>query len=220
MRPLWSAVVGTWTAISHGRYLCSARYPRTAPWSCDGRSVSAAVVEHQVWDYIKDLLAEPDLLRARYEESQGDPAVVGRDERERARLERQVQALEGEVQRLIDAYQVGAITLTELQDRRRRSEEHCHVLTDRLQELHRQHHAREQEIRLLQGLEGFCASLREALADPSFTVKQKVLQLVVDRIIVEDTQLVIRHVIPTGLVGLQPRHHDPQTPSSRKGVHS
>jgi site-specific DNA recombinase len=132
---------------------------------------------------------------------------VGRDERERVRLERHVQALEGEVQRLIDAYQVGAITLTELQDRRRRSEEHHHVLTDRLQELHRQRYAREQEIRLLQGLEGFCANLREALADPSFAVKQKVLQLVVDRIIVEDTQLVIRHVIPTGSVGLQPRHH-------------
>jgi len=199
-------LVGTWTAISHGRYICSARYPRSAPWSCDGRSVSAALVEHQVWDYIKDLLGEPDLLRARYEESRGDPAVVGRDERERVRLERHVQALEGEVQRLIDAYQVGAITLTELQDRRRRSEEHHHVLTDRLQELHRQRHAREQELRLLQGLEGFCANLREALADPSFAVKQKVLQLVVDRILVEDTQLVIRHVIPTGSVGLQPRH--------------
>jgi site-specific DNA recombinase len=203
-------LVGTWTAISHGRYLCSARYPRSAPWSCDGRRVSAALVEHQVWDYIKDLLADPHLLQARYEESRGDPAVIGRDERERARLERQVQALEGEVQRLIDAYQVGAIALTELQDRRRRIEEHRQVLTDRLQELHRQRHAREQEIRLLQGLEGFCASLREALADPSFAVKQKVLQLVLDRIIVEDTKLVIRHVIPIGPVGLQPRHHLPK----------
>jgi len=200
-------LVGAWTTISHGRYICSARYPRSAPWSCDGRSVSATLVERQVWDDLKDLLVEPDLLRARYQESRGDPAVVGCDERERARLERQVQALEGEVQRVIDAYQVGAIALTELQDRRRRIEEHRQVLTGRLQELHQQRHAREQEIRLLQGLEGFCTSIREALTDPSFAVKQKVLQLVVDRIIVEDTRLVIRHVIPIGLVGLQPRHH-------------
>ena len=169
-------------------------------------------MEHQVWDYLKDLLTEPGLLRARYEESRGDPAVVGRDERERARLERQGQALEHEVQRLIDAYQVGVIALAELQDRRRRIEEHRQALTGRLQEIHQQRQAREQEIRLLQGLEGFCASLREALADPSFAVKQKVLQLVLDRIIVEDTQLVIRHVIPTGPVGLQPRHHDSRTP--------
>lgn len=199
-------LIGTWTALSHGRYICSARYPRSAPWSCEGRSVSAALVESQVWDHIKDLLAEPDLLRARYQESRGDPALVGSEEREHVRIERQLQGIEREVQRLIDAYQIGAITLTELQDRRRRTEEHSHVLTNRLRELHQQRQARQQELRLLQGLEGFCASIHEALANPTFAVKQKVLQLVVDRIIVEDTRLVIRHIIPIGPVGLQPRH--------------
>lgn len=205
-------LVGTWTALSHGRYICSARYPRSAPWSCEGRSVSAVLVESQVWDHLKGLLAEPDLLRARYQESRGDPAIVGSDEREHVRIERQVQGIEQEVQRLIDAYQIGAIALTELQDRRRRAEEHSHVLTNRLRELHQQRQAREQELRLLQGLEGFCASIHEALANPTFAVKQKVLQLVVDRIIVEDTRLVIRHVIPIGPVGLQPRHLGLQTP--------
>jgi site-specific DNA recombinase len=39
-----------------------------------------------------------------------------------------------------------------------------------------------------------------------------VLQLVVDRIFVEDTKLVIRHVVPTGPVRLQPRHHVANTP--------
>ena len=199
-------LIGTWSALSQGCYICSARYPRSAPWSCEGRSVSAALVESQVWDHLKGLLAEPDLLRARYQESRGDPAVVGSDERERVRIEHQAQGLKREVQRLIDAYPIGAITLTELQDRRRRAEEHSHVLTNRLRELHQQRQAREQELRLLQGLEGFCASIHEALANPTFAVKQKVLQLVVDRILVEDTRLVIRHVIPIGPVGLQPRH--------------
>jgi site-specific DNA recombinase len=203
-------LIGTWTALSHGRSICSARYPRSAPWSCEGRSVSAALVESQVWDHLKDLLAEPDLLRARYQESRGDPALIGSEEREHVGIERQLQGIEREVQRLIDAYPIGAITLTELQDRRRRAEEHSHVLTNRLQELHQQRQAREQELRLLQGLEGFCASIHEALANPTFAVKQKVLPLVVDRIIVEDTRLVIRHVIPIGPVGLQPRHQGGQ----------
>jgi site-specific DNA recombinase len=147
------------------------------------------------------------LLRARYEESRGDPAVEGREERERQRLERQVHAMEREVQRLIDAYQVGAIDLAELQERRRRSAEHQQVLRQRLGELQHQRQERAQELRLLQGLDGFCTSIRSALTEPSFAVKQKVLQLVVDRIIVEDTQLVIRHIVPTGPVRLQPRHH-------------
>ena len=182
-------LVGTWTALSHGRSICLARYPRSAPWSCEGRSVSAARVESQVWDPIKDLLAEPDRLRARDQESRGDPALVGSDEREHVRIERQLQGIKREVQRLIDADPIRVITLTELQDRHRRAEEHNPVLTNRLQELYQQRQAREQELRLLQGLEGFCASIHEALANPTFAVKQKVPQWVVDRIIMEDTRL-------------------------------
>jgi site-specific DNA recombinase len=128
-------LVGLWTATSTGRYVGSARYPRSTSWSCDGRSVSAALVEQHVWAYMQAVLADPALLRARYEDSRGDPAVEGREERERQRLERQVHAMEREVQRLIDAYQVGAIDLAELQERRRRSAEHQRVLRQRLGEL-------------------------------------------------------------------------------------
>jgi hypothetical protein len=46
----------------------------------------------------------------------------------------------------------------------------------------------------------------------AFRPLERGLQLVVDRIIVEDTQLVIRHIVPTGPVRLQPRHHVVCTP--------
>jgi hypothetical protein len=42
-----------------------------------------------------------------------------------------------------------------------------------------------------------------AMETPSFTVQQKVLQLVVDRIVVEDNRVLIEHVVPTGPVRLQ-----------------
>jgi site-specific DNA recombinase len=45
-------LIGVWSAAGQGRYVCSARYPRTAAWACAGRSVSAARVEKQVWDYV------------------------------------------------------------------------------------------------------------------------------------------------------------------------
>ncbi|MBB3268643.1 site-specific DNA recombinase [Azospirillum sp. OGB3] len=199
-------LVGTWSAAGSGRYICSARYPRTAAWACDGRSLSASRVEQQVWDYIRPLLADPELLRRHYEDSRGDPAIDNREERERVRLERQIAAAERAVQRLIDAYQCGAIELAELQDRRRRSEEHTRLLCDRVEEIERQRRAREQEFRLVQGLESFCASIRDALVDPSFAVKQQILRLVIDRIVVDDTRILIQHVIPVEPVGLRPRH--------------
>ena len=82
--------------------------------------MSAVLVEQQVWAYMQAVLADPALLQARYEDSRGDPAVEGREERARERLERPVDAMEREVPRLLEAYQVGALDLAELQERRRR----------------------------------------------------------------------------------------------------
>ena len=56
----------------------------------------------------------------------------------------------------------------------------------------------------------FCASVRRSLEEPSFEVKQKVLQLVVDRIVVEESRVVIQHVVPTGAVRLQTEQQRPE----------
>ncbi|MEJ7608840.1 MAG: hypothetical protein WKF37_21845 [Bryobacteraceae bacterium] len=53
------------------------------------------------------------------------------------------------------------------------------MLQRRWTEIQQQRREREQEIRLLQGLEAFCTSIQEALVEPSFLTKQKVLELVV-----------------------------------------
>jgi hypothetical protein len=77
------------------------------------------------------------------------------------------------------------------------------MLKERLKEIEQQRTDREQEIRLLEGAEEFLASIRVALEEPSFESKQKVLRLVVDRIVVEDMKVVVHHVVPTGPVNLQ-----------------
>src|SRR5262249_36642983 len=93
--------------------------------------------------------------------------------------------------------------LPELQTRRQRAEEHGQVLRARLHEIEQQQMDRTQELRLVQGLEEFCTSMHSALQNPEYEIKQKVLQLVVDRIVVDEQQLTIRHVVPTGSVKLQ-----------------
>jgi site-specific DNA recombinase len=77
------------------------------------------------------------------------------------------------------------------------------MLKERLKEIEQRRTDREQEMRLIEGVEEFLASVREALKEPSFETKQKVLRLVVDRIVVEDSKVVVHHVVPTGPVHLQ-----------------
>jgi len=195
-------LIGSWAAQG-GRYGCAARYPRYAPGACDGRSVMAQSVEAVVWNHVKALLADPAVLQAQYEQGRGDPAVDVKADQERERIERKLTGLNREVSRLIDAYQAEIIELSELAERRRSVEAQGRMLRQRLREIAQQRANRENELRLLEGAEAFCASVRGSLEEPSFEVKQKVLQLVVDRIVVEESRVVIQHVVPTGPVRLQ-----------------
>ena len=195
-------LIGSWAAQG-GRYGCAARYPRYAPGACDGRSVMAQSVEAVVWNHVKALLADPAVLQAQYEQGRGDPAVDVKADQERERIERKLTGLNREVSRLIDAYQAEIIELSELAERRRSVEAQGWMLRQRLREIAQQRANWENELRLLEGAEAFCASVRGSLEEPSFEVKQKVLQLVVDRIVVEEARVVIQHVVPTGPVRLQ-----------------
>jgi site-specific DNA recombinase len=205
-------MVGSWSKQG-GRYLCAIRYPRYAPGACTGRSLSAATIEQTVWEHVQALLADPEVLRQQYEQGHGDPAVDVRAEHERARLERKLTALEREKTRLVDAYQAEVIELAELAERRQRLTEQGQLLRVRVQEIEQQRLDRAAELRLLEGVDAFCTSIRDAMVAPSFEVKQKVLQLVVQRIVVEDHRIIIEHVVPSGLIRLQPERHAPAGPS-------
>jgi site-specific DNA recombinase len=104
------------------------------------------------------------------------------------------------------------IELTELAERRRRIDDHGRMLRERVREIAQQRSERSAELRLLEGVDAFCTSSREAMEEPSFTVQQKVLQLVVNRIVVEDNKVIIEHVVPTGPVRLQPEHPSGERP--------
>jgi site-specific DNA recombinase len=213
-------MVGSWSNQG-GRYLCAIRYPRYAPGACTGRSLSASTIEQRVWEHMQALLADPEVLRQQYAQGHGDPAVDVRAEHERARLERKLAALEREKTRLVDAYQAEIIELAELAERRQRLTEQGQLLRARVQEIAQQRLDRAAELRLLEGVDAFCASIRDAMVAPSFEVKQKVLQLVVQRIVVEDHRIVIEHVVPSGPIRLQPERHAPAGPiwPSPPGAH-
>jgi len=108
---------------------------------------------------------------------------------------------------LLDAYQAEVIELAELAERRERLTAQGQQLRARVQEIAQQRQDRAAELRLLEGVEAFCASIRDAMGAPSFEVKQKVLQLVVQRIVVEDHRITIEHVVPSGPLRLQTEHH-------------
>jgi len=136
------------------------------PGACPGRSLSAPTIEQTVWEHVQTLLADPEVLRQQYEQGRGDPAVDVRAEHERARLERKLTALEREKARLLDAYQAEVIELPELAERRERLTEQGQQLRARVQEIEQQRLDRAAELRLLEGVDAFCTSIRDAMVAP------------------------------------------------------
>jgi hypothetical protein len=126
-----------------------------------------------------------------------------RAEQARVRLERTLAALDRDVTRLVDASQAEVIELTDLAERRRRSEDHGRMRRERVREIAHPRSARSAELRLLEGVDACGTSVREAMEAPSVPVQQKVWPWVVKRMVVEASQVLVEHVGPTGPVRLQ-----------------
>ncbi|MBI2062030.1 MAG: hypothetical protein HYT87_20135 [Nitrospirae bacterium] len=106
--------------------------------------------------------------------------------------------MEREDQRLIDGYQAGILALEDLKQRRESIAAHQTLMEARLKEIEEKQKERQRSLHLVEGVEVFCKNIHGALERPNFESKVKILRLVLDRVIVQDGQLVIRHTIPLG----------------------
>jgi site-specific DNA recombinase len=182
---------------------------RTA--ACPSRSVRAEDIEPVVWNHVVGLLSDPNQLLAQFDHLAATAEAGSARERAaeqllRTRLDRTLRA----DKRLLDAYQAGAISLAELSERRQQIAGERLALERQQQERVqiREQHLRTEAVRT--NLAAFCSRFQERLDAATFTDKQAVLQLVVERIIVGDGSLEIRHVIPLR----------PSPPSSSNGPNS
>lgn len=166
------------------------------PASCPSRNIKADKIDVVVWNHVAGLLTEPARLVAQFAHF---AAVEAGSDRERAadqllrvRMERSSLA----DKRLLDAYEAGAVSLAEMSERRYRLAEGRRGLERQQQDRDRLRQARAQAEAVRTSLEAFCARVGSRLEEASLADKQAILQLVIERIIVGDGSLEIRHVIP------------------------
>ena len=192
------------------------------PAACPSRNVKAEEIETAVWEHVAGLLTSPERLMAQFDRfAAGAEAGTMRDrvagQQLRARLDRVARA----DKRLLDAYEAGAISLGELSERRRHLADERLLLERQQREADALRHQRMQAQAVRSSLEAFCDRTRGRLEAASFADKQAILQLVIDRIIVGDGSLEIRHVIP--LRAPQPGGDGPDRPDAQlrsDGMHA
>lgn len=165
--------------------------------ACPRRSIPAEALENAVWNHVRQLLENPSELLAQFEEfAHLADASTGQAQRQDRQLQAALDRLQRQENRLVDAYQAEVISLDELSQRRQELALRRQGLLDQQRQqaqLHQQQH-RAQEV--LESLTAFCAHIQNRLDHLTFAEKQALLQLLIERVIVGEDTLEIRHVIP------------------------
>lgn len=182
------------TSNNQVAYFCPSpgkhRRPDVPRHSC---YVAGQVVEPLVWQAVSELLQTPALLADAWQSEQQPTATND----EVTRLQARQRALQRQWSRLLDAFQEGLLDKAELRQRKARFEAQQQSLAQRLRELTRQQRQQQAKAKMLADFDTYCQKIQQTLVDPSPQLKQEVIRLLVDHIVVEKEAIIIKHIIPT-----------------------
>jgi site-specific DNA recombinase len=112
-------------------------------------------------------------------------------------LRRGKASLTQQLDRLTEAYLAGVVLLEEYRRRRSDLERRLQVLEQQQCQLVAQVDRRQELAGLSRSIEDFCERIRTGLQQATFDQKRKLVELLIDRVIVSDGEVEVRYVMPT-----------------------
>jgi site-specific DNA recombinase len=105
--------------------------------------------------------------------------------------------LNQQLERLTDAYLAAIIPLAEYQRRRHELEQKNQSLETQEKQLLCQVNRKQELLGITTSIEQFCERIRTGLENDNFEQRRRLVELLIDRVIVNDGDVEIRYVIPT-----------------------
>lgn len=164
---------------------------------CPARYIPAHQLDKLVWQDLCEVLTHPEIITQALHRAQGGSWLPQELQARRENLRRGQGALQNQLNRLTEAYLSGIIPLPEYQRRRADLEQKCQGLEEQAKQLGQQVNRQEELARLCASVEDFCCRVQTALAQVTFEQKRKLVELLIDRVVVTNDDIEIRYVIPT-----------------------
>ncbi len=166
---------------------------------CTSRPVRADEIDPIVWGEVRQLLENPELVRAEIDRRLAALRTEHPAARRREALERDLTRAAHATDRLIEAYQEQLISLDELRARMPALRKRQSTLQAQLDSLDAELHDAETYLKLAATLESFLGRLTEGLDQLTIAEQQRILRLVVREVLIggDDDKITIRHTIPT-----------------------
>lgn len=179
-------------------YACDHRDPVVTGSAkrCKARRVHANQLDKIVWEALMSWIQTPDMLLRELDAWRAHHSSAPAKTKELTRLQKLERQLELQVQRLVDAYQRGAISVDELKGRRERLEADRQATHARIQDLTGEQLDSTRLQRLGEDLEEFASSIRAGLHELDFAQRQRLVRLLIERVVVTGDDVAIEHAIP------------------------
>jgi site-specific DNA recombinase len=165
---------------------------------CPHPTMPAPQLDALVWDDVVALLKDPELLLKAWQEQHGKQGLLTDDviNDEKRQLKKQLAASRQQHQRLLVAYEQGAIQLEELVCRRKTLEEKSQELECRLQSLEKEQQAGLALYNLGQNVDVVCQTLAAELEVTTMPQRMKLCSQLIEKVVVDDHSAEIFYRFP------------------------
>lgn len=143
------------------------------------------------------MLTHPEQITQALERAHGGHWLPQELQARRDNLRKGRNHLRQQLDRLTEAYLHAIIPLVEYERRRRDLEQRDQALATQEQQLLAQAERQQEIAGLGVAIEEFCRRVQDGLVNATFEQKRRLIELLIDRVIVKDEEVEIRYVIPT-----------------------
>jgi site-specific DNA recombinase len=198
------ACTGRTSQSGYSYYFCRGRTdPLRAALEarCIARYIRAQALDALVWQDLCQVLTQPALITQELERAQGGAWLPQALQARQRTLHEALTQLERQQARLLDVYLAEVVGHEEFERKRQELSQMQQSLNRQLRQLEAQAQQQIDVLALSRGIEAFCQRLEPTLNKLTFAQRRQLVELLIDRIIVNDGQVEIRYVVPTGPQG-------------------
>jgi len=181
----------------YGYYVCSSKHKSMGAEHCLSRHIPAQQLDDVVWQDLCNVLMHPESLGHALQRAHGGHWLPQELQARRENLRKARTAISQQIGRLTDAYLHEVIPLAEYERRRRELEDKDQSIAKQETQLDREAANQTALAVPCVGLEEFCKRIQAGLDNATFEQRRRLVELLIDRVIVNDEEVEIHYVIPT-----------------------
>ena len=164
---------------------------------CPSRFAPAAQLDEVVWQDLCDLLQHPAHVAEALARAHGGHWLPQELQARRQNLRTACLQLEKQIERLTEAYLASVIPLAEYQRRRADLEKKIQAFAQQESQLDAQVDRHQEMAALQTSMEEFCQRIQRGLDNATFEQRRQLVELLIDRVIVTESDVEIHYVIPS-----------------------